>query len=285
VVTALRPRSLVIAAVGLFVICLGLAVWAVAIEPGRLVVKEVDLLLPTWPRAMPPLTIAVVSDLHTGAPHIDPAKVDRIVSIVNQRHPDLVVLLGDFIVHGVIGGGRVEPEVTAARLEALRAPLGVFAVLGNHDWWYDGQRVARALQAAGIVVLEDEAVRLRHRGHALWLVGLADFDTRTPDPARTTIAIPHAEPIIALTHNPDVFPLVPPRVAITLAGHTHGGQVYLPLIGRPIVPSRYGQRYAIGHIEEEGRHLFVTSGIATSIIPVRFLVPPEIVIARLKGKG
>jgi uncharacterized protein len=281
-VTALRPRSLVIGAVGLFVICLGLALWAVAIGPGRLVVKEVDLALVTWPRGMPPLSIAVVSDLHTGAPHIDPAKLDRIVSIINQRHPDLVVLLGDFIVHGVIGGGRVEPEVTAARLEALRAPLGVFAVLGNHDWWYDGERVARALRAAGIVVLEDEAVRLRHRGHALWLVGLADFDTRASDPARTTSAVPSAEPIIALTHNPDIFPLVPPRVAITLAGHTHGGQVYLPLIGRPIVPSRYGQRYAIGHIEEGGRHLFVTSGIATSIIPVRFLVPPEIVIARLR---
>ena len=80
----LRPRSFVMGAVGLFVICLGLAVWVVAIEPGRLVVKKVDLPLASWPRAMPPLTIAVVSDLHTGAPHIDPAKVDRIVSIINQ---------------------------------------------------------------------------------------------------------------------------------------------------------------------------------------------------------
>ena len=252
--------------------------WAVLIEPGRLVVKKVELSLPSWPREMPPLTIAVVADLHAGAPHVGPEKLDRVVSLVNQRRPDLVVLLGDFIVHGVIGGRRVEPEVTAARLQPLRAPLGVFAVLGNHDWWYDGPREARALRAAGIVVLDDEAARLRHGGHPLWLVGLADFDTRTPDPARATSAVPPAEPIIALTHNPDVFPLMPARVAITLAGHTHGGQVYIPLVGRPIVPSRYGQRYAIGHIEEGGRHLFVTSGIATSIIPVRFLVPPEIVI-------
>jgi predicted MPP superfamily phosphohydrolase len=277
-----HPRSLVIGAVGLLAICLGLAVWAVLVEPGRLVVKDVELSLPSWPREMPPLTIAVVSDLHTGAPHVDAEKLARVVSLVNQRRPDLVVLLGDFIVHGVIGGRRVEPEVTAARLQPLRAPLGVFAVLGNHDWWYDGPRVARALRAAGIVVLDEEAVRLRHRGHPLWLVGLADFDTRTPDPARATSAVPLAEPIIALTHSPDVFPLVPARVAITLAGHTHGGQVYIPLVGRPIVPSRYGQRYAIGHIEEGGRHLFVTSGIATSIIPVRFLVPPEIVMLVLK---
>ncbi len=194
--TAFRPRSLVVGAVGLLALCLGLAVWAVLIEPGRLVVKEVELSLPSWPREMPPLTIAVVADLHTGAPHVGPEKLDRVVSLVNQRRPDLVVLLGDFIVHGVIGGRRVEPEVTAARLQPLRAPLGVFAVLGNHDWWYDGPRVASALRAAGIVVLDDEAARLRHGGHPLWLVGLADFDTRTPDPARATSAVPPAEPII-----------------------------------------------------------------------------------------
>ena len=240
--TAFRPRSLVIGAVGLLALCLGLAGWAVLIEPGRLVVKEVELSLPSWPREMPPLTIAVVADLHTGAPHVGPEKLDRVVTLVNQRRPDLVVLLGDFIVHGVIGGRRVEPEVTAARLQPLRAPLGVFAVLGNHDWWYDGPRVASALRAAGIVVLDDEAARLRHGGHPLWLVGLADFDTRTPDPARATSAVPPAEPIIVLTHNPDVFPLMPARVAITLAGHTHGGQVYIPLVGRPIVPSRYSER-------------------------------------------
>jgi uncharacterized protein len=277
-----RPRPILLGAVGLLAICLGLAVWAVVIEPGRLVVKEVDLPLASWPRDMPPLRIAVVSDLHTGAPHVDPAKLDRIVSLVNGRRPDVVVLLGDFVVHGVIGGRRVEPEVTAARLQPLRAPLGVFAVLGNHDWWYDGPRVARALRTAGIVVLDDESARLQHGGHPLWLVGLADFGTRTPDPARTTSSVPPADPLIVLTHNPDVFPLVPARVVITVAGHTHGGQVYLPLIGRPIVPSRYGQRYAIGLIEEGGRHLFVTSGIATSIIPVRFLVPPEIVLLVLR---
>jgi uncharacterized protein len=281
-VTLFRPRSLVIGAVGLLALCLGLAVWAVVIEPGRLVVRKVELTLPSWPREMPPLTIAVMADLHAGAPHVGPEKLDRVVSLVNQRRPDLVVLLGDFIVHGVFGGRRVEPEVTAARLQPLRAPLGVFAVLGNHDWWYDGPSVARALRAAGIVVLDDESARVRHGGHPLWLVGLADLDTRAPDPARATSAVPPAEPIIVLTHNPDVFPLVPARVVITLAGHTHGGQVYIPLVGRPIVPSRYGQRYAIGHIEEGGRHLFVTSGIATSIIPVRFLVPPEIVILVLK---
>jgi hypothetical protein len=85
-------------------------------------------------------------------------------------------------------------------------------------------------------------------------------------------------PVLAFTHNPDVFPHVPARVALTIAGHTHGGQVVLPLLGRPLVPSAYGQRYAIGHVEEDGRHLFVSSGLGTSIFPVRFGVPPEISI-------
>src|SRR5262249_56593340 len=161
------------------------------------------------PKAMAPLTVAVVSDLHTGAPHVGLEKLDRIVAIVNRRRPDLIVLLGDYIVHGVVGGHRVEPEATASRLQPLRAPLGVFAVLGNHDWWYDGPRVAGALRAVGIVVLDEEAVRLRHGGRPLWLVGLADFKTRASDPRRATSAVPLPDPVIVLTHNPAVFPLVP----------------------------------------------------------------------------
>ena len=89
-------------------------------------------------------------------------------------------------------------------------------------------------------------------------------------------AVPDEAPVLVFTHNPDLFPEIPERVSLTIAGHTHGGQVYLPGIGRPIVPSRYGERFAIGHVVERGRHLFVSSGLGTSILPVRFLVPPEV---------
>jgi predicted MPP superfamily phosphohydrolase len=96
--------------------------------------------------------------------------------------------------------------------------------------------------------------------------------------------VPEGAPILALTHNPDVFPLLPPaRASLTIAGHTHGGQVYVPLYGRPVVPSNYGARYAIGHVVEGGRHLFVTPGLGTSVIPVRFLVPPEISLLTLRA--
>jgi predicted MPP superfamily phosphohydrolase len=97
-----------------------------------------------------------------------------------------------------------------------------------------------------------------------------------PDITSALARVNNGAPIIALTHNPDIFPSIPARVALTIAGHTHGGQVAFPIIGRLIVPSDYGQRYAIGHIVEGSKHLFVTSGVGTSIFPVRFRVPPEI---------
>jgi predicted MPP superfamily phosphohydrolase len=98
---------------------------------------------------------------------------------------------------------------------------------------------------------------------------------------RALARVPADEPVLLLTHNPDVFPDVPPRVALTLAGHTHGGQVALPILGRPVVPSRYGQRYAYGLVVEGGRALFVSPGIGTSLLPVRFRVPPEISMVTL----
>ena len=113
--------------------------------------------------------------------------------------------------------------------------------------------------------------------------GLGDFWEGRHDVGATLASVPSGQPVLAFTHNPDVFPEIPERVSLTVAGHTHGGQVYIPLVGRPVVPSRYGQRYAIGHIVENGRHLFVTPGLETSIIPVRFLVPPEVSVLELQA--
>jgi uncharacterized protein len=234
-----------------------------------------------WPAALDGFTIAAISDLHAGAPWIDDEKLHRLVAEVNQARPDLVVLLGDFVVRGVLGGRRVGPEPTANVLAGLRSQLGTVAILGNHDWWYDGPRVRRALEVADIPVLENAPLRLEWRGVPLWVVGLADLWTRRPDIVGSLRDVPADEPVIMLTHSPDVFPRIPPRVVLTLAGHTHGGQVALPLVGRSVVPSKYGQRYAIGHVEEDGRHLFVTPGIGTSIIPVRFGVPPEVSLLTL----
>jgi uncharacterized protein len=264
-----------------------LAVWSFAIEPDRLVVRQVELRLPRWPAEAGELRLAVVSDIHTGSPHIDVAKLDRLVGEINGLRPDAVLLLGDFVISGVAGGEFVGPEETAERLKGLRSAQGTFAVLGNHDWWEGGESVWRSLEGAGVRVLENDAASFAHGGRRVWLVGLADLWTRKPDVQGSLAKVADdASPILVLTHNPDVFTEIPERVALTLAGHTHGGQVRLPLLGRPVVPSRYGQRYAAGHVVEGSRHLFVTTGVGTSIIPVRFRVAPEIVLLRIRaGSG
>lgn len=253
--------------------------WGFLIEPSRLVVRETTLRLPAWPRALDGTRIALLSDLHVGAPFIREEKLTAIVAETNRTSPDLILLAGDFVVGNEPLSHRVEPEIIAHGLSGLRARLGVHAVLGNHDEWEDGPRVRRALEAVGIHVLDNQVVEIRDRGASIWIAGLADYMTR--EQAITATIAGAGDLVIALTHEPDSFPDIPARVALTLAGHTHGGQVALPLLGALVVPSRYGQRYAAGHIVEGGKHLFVTTGIGTSILPVRFGVTPEIALLTL----
>jgi len=253
-----------------------LALWAFVIEPSRLVLRETRITLPSWPENLKGLRIAVISDLHAGSPFITLDKIHQIVEMTNAARPDLILLPGDFVIQGVPGGKFMEPEVTASALKGLRARFKVFATLGNHDWWYNGQRVKKSLETAGITVLENDAAMIERDGVAIWVVGISDKWEGKPDIASALARVNDSAPIIALTHNPDIFPSIPARVALTIAGHTHGGQVALPIIGRPIVPSDFGERYAAGHIIEGSKHLFVTTGVGTSILPVRFRVPPEI---------
>ena len=259
-------------------LCLFLAIWSFFIEPNRLVVHQEAIQINNWPTALSGLRIALIADLHTGGPFIDEKKLRQIVARTNQLNPDLIILLGDYMSPNSWHSQRVEPEVTAGVLKDLRAPLGVYAVLGNHDWWYNGEKVRRALEQNGIPVLDDEIAEIKWRDKSFWLAGLADLWTRPQHVSETMAKAPYGSIIIALTHNPDIFPDVPQSVPLLLAAHTHGGQVNLPLIGTPIVPSNFGAKYTAGHVFENGRHMFVTTGIGTSILPVRFRVTPEIVI-------
>ena len=262
----------------LLVVALALVVWTFVIEPDRLVVREETIHIAAWPKSFDRLRIVALSDIHAGAPHIKTDKLRQLVAEVNRLQPDLIVILGDFVIQDVIGGDFIEPETIARDLKDLRARHGVYAVLGNHDWMLDGERVRRALEGVGIRVLENDVARIERDGATLWLAGLADLWTRKQDIQGTLRKIAPGQTVVALTHNPDIFPNIPSNVALTLAGHTHGGQVNLPLLGRPVVPSKFKQRYASGHIREDGRDMYVTSGVGTSIIPVRFRVAPEIVV-------
>lgn len=269
---------------GLFLAGLVLGVWAFAAEPASLRVREYRLEIPEWPSGRAGMRVALLADLHVGSPHNGLDKLEEVVDRTNAARPDLVLIAGDLVIQDVIGGRFVPPEEIAPVLARLRAPLGVYAVLGNHDRWLDGPRVIRTLSRVGIPALEDRAVEISRGGPPFWLVGISDYWTAPHDVRRALAQVTDGAPVLVFTHNPDLFPWIPSRVSLTLAGHTHGGQVNLPLLGRLIVPSRYGERYAIGHVVEDGRHLFVTAGVGTSILPVRFLVPPEISIIRLAGQ-
>ena len=256
----------------------GLAFWSILIEPNRLIVHQETIQIDNWPKELTGLRIAVIADIHTGGPFINGQKLQQIVALTNQQTPDLIILLGDYMSPNSWHSHRVEPEVTAAALKDLKAPSGVYSILGNHDWWYSGEKVRRAFEQNGIHVLEDEVAEVKWRDKSFWLVGLADLWTRPQHINETIAKVPPGSTVIALTHNPDIFPRLPQNVPLLLAAHTHGGQVNIPLIGTPIVPSDFGQKYTAGHVFENGHHLFVTTGIGTSIFPIRFRVTPEIVI-------
>ena len=266
-----------------FLVFLGF--WSLWWEPSRLTVVRQTISIHPWRAEHAGLKVALLSDLHVGSPHRGLSTLKRLVETTNAEKPDLVLLLGDYVIQDVPGGTFVEPELIAKELAGLRAPLGVVSVLGNHDWWYDGNRVRRALESQGIHVLEDEILSVTFHGKPFWLCGLADLWTRGDKLQETLAKISDAEAILVLMHNPDTFPKMPTHVSLSVAGHTHGGQVNLPIFGRRVVPSKFGQRYAYGLIEENEKKLFVTGGIGTSMLPVRFRVTPEIAVLTLVPKS
>lgn len=293
-----------------------LAGYALGIEPHwRLRVQSYRFDPPGWPKGLR-LRAVLIADLHAGEPQMSVARIGEIVARANALEPDIHLLLGDFEAGHRWLTRRVPAAEWAAALAPLRAPLGVHAILGNHDWWDDhhaqlrraGPVVGRVeLEKRGIRVYENDAIKLMHRGRPFWLAGLADqlaidrtydadFRQLPRDQRRgrrygglddlpgTLAKIRDDAPVILMAHEPDVFATVPSRVAVTLSGHTHGGQVRL-LGYSPVVPSRYGNRFAYGHIVEENRHLVVSGGLGCSILPMRLGVPPEIVLLELGAQG
>jgi len=280
----------------------GLASYAFAIEPVfRLAVERYRMTPAGWPSALK-LRLAVIADLHAGEPYMGRDRIAHIVARANGLQADAILLLGDFAAGHKWQTRRVPAREWAAELKHLKAPLGVHAVLGNHDWWDDllAQKAGRgpvlgrvALEHVGIPVYENAVIRLSKQGQPFWLAGLGDqiafkrgragrrmLFQGVDDLPGTLAKVTDDSPIILMAHEPDIFTRVPARVALTISGHTHGGQVRL-LGYSPIVPSQFGNRYAYGHVIEDNRHLVVSGGLGCSIIPVRFGVPPEITVIEL----
>ena len=275
----------------------GLSGYALAVEPMSLGVTRYRVMPRAWPKGLG-LRIAVLADIHACEPWMTADRIAAIVARTNDLKPDMILLLGDYMAAHRFVLGRVPPESWAEALATCRAPLGVHAVLGNHDWWDDAtaQRdgkgpvlARRVLERAGIPVYENDAVRLSKDGHPFWIAGLGDqiallgsrwrYHRRIgmDDLPATLAKVKDDAPVILMAHEPDIYPRVPERVALTVSGHTHGGQVRM-LGYAPVVPSRYRNRYAYGHVVERNRDLVVSGGLGCSIAPIRFGVPPEIVL-------
>ena len=240
------------------------------------VARRLELTIPGWPRNR--LRIALLSDLHAGSHAGDVARLQAIVTEAASYKPDLVLHGGDFVNMQPFGGGRLAPHAIAAILARLDAPLGCFAVLGNHDYLYGADEITQELRDRGITVLSDETRTLRHAGNAIELIGLPDACELRPAGRALLAGLSTERPAIVLAHDPFWFAHVPRGPHLTLAGHTHGGQIRLPLLGAFTNASRAPLRWSLGHVVEEGRHLYVTSGIGTSGIPLRVGVPPEFAV-------
>lgn len=288
-------------------VSLGTAGYATAVEPNRVRVKRYVFTPAKWPLGQK-LRIAVLTDFHAHPRNMNEADLAAVVARTNALEPDITVLLGDY---GSQSPGPVAPEVVASLLRGLEAPQGVYAIQGNHDWTDDIEAIARrggptrvelAFRSAGITFLENEAVPLKELP-PLWIAGLESEETQSlpesvwQDPggfhqyriktlSRMLGTAPVDATVILLAHEPDIFAQeLDPRIALTLSGHTHGGQVRI-FGWSPLIPSRYGRRYAYGHIVENDRHLVVSAGLGSHFVagfPLRIGAPPEIVVVDLGG--
>jgi predicted MPP superfamily phosphohydrolase len=246
----------------------------------RHVLNAVTIEIPGWP-ADSILRIAVLADLHLGSHAGDVLRLEAIVGEVNALSADLILLPGDFVNAMLWGRGRIPPERVAELLSPLKAPLGVFAVIGNHDRDLDGPRVERALEAHGVAVLENKTACIKSGGAEINILGLSDARSGRPELSFLT-NLSDTGPTIILTHDPVLFAKLPSGPHLMVCGHTHGGQIKLPVLGVLTNASEAPLRWTAGLIEENGRRLFVSTGLGTSGLPFRLGVPPEIALLTVR---
>lgn len=278
----LRLAALAIAA-GLVLLGYGMLV-----EPRRLIERDHVLWLPHWPQACDGLRVDVVSDIHTGSLGNGVDNLDRVVGRLRASDADIVLLAGDYVILKVLFGGYVPGREFAAHLAPLAAEKRVYAVLGNHDWWKGGHQISAAMTGVGVLMVDNASIPVRQGDCRFHLAGIGDELEGRPDIATAYSGIPADAAVIALMHEPATFARIPPRTALSVAGHTHGGQINpfsSPWKSAKFAPHSHWLR---GQVRDGGRLLFVTPGIGTSIAPVRIGVVPEIsrlTLRRQPGRG
>jgi predicted MPP superfamily phosphohydrolase len=237
----------------------------------------VDIPIRGLPTSLQGFTIAQLSDFHVG-PHVKAEDVQQAVEITNKLSPDLVVLTGDYVFESA-----QHSAACAGELAALKAKHGVYAILGNHDFWTDAAVVAASLRQAGLDVLCNEHRQLQRSGADLWLVGIEDVWSGKPDLQAALEGVPQGAPTVLLAHEPDFADQVTGHnITLQLSGHSHGGQVRLPFVGAPILPY-LAHKYPYGLRRVGEMWLYTNRGIGLIAPPVRFLCRPEITLLRLQA--
>jgi predicted MPP superfamily phosphohydrolase len=245
------------------------------------IVRRTAVVLSGLPADAEPIRVVLMSDIHVAGPDMPPERVARIVGQVNALQPDIVLIAGDLVSEKRTATRLYTAEAVVAPLGKLKAPLGVFAVPGNHDHWFGMPGLADALRRHGIRLLVNQAAQ----AGPLVLGGLDDAYTGRADVPGTVEAMDRlAGARLIFGHSPDSFPQVPGSVPLMLAGHTHCGQIAYPWGGAPAHLSDYGDRYGCGRIDEDGKSLIVGAGLGTSLIPVRLFTQPEIWLIELRPK-
>lgn len=275
------------ASAGAFILAGGATLtWGSFIEPLRLKVRRFEIPIAGLPPALDGLTVGHFADSHYG-PYVSLPFIQRAIARLNALQPDLIVLAGDYV-HRTT---RAIPQGIGV-LAALKARLGIVAVLGNHDHWEDAAAIRRRFRQIGIPLLDNDRRFLSPAGlsaepdaDAICVAGVGDLweDWQGFEPALG--GVPAAMPRLLLSHNPDAAERVPEslRIDLMLSGHTHGGQVRIPGLGTPVVPSAFGQKYAGGLVAGPRCPVVVTRGVGMTILPLRLGVPPEIGLITLRG--
>ena len=254
-----------------------LGYWNARADP---VVRQVSIGVPGWPAGAAPVRIALMSDIHMESAAMDEGRLTRIVARVNALHPDLLVLAGDFVEGRGVGEAERAIPLLERPLSRLRAPLGIVALLGNHDHWTDPAPLAAMLRRIGVLVLVNGA---RERG-PLAVGGLDDPATHRARIAPTHAALARLQGAgVMVAHSPEIAPKLPPRTTLLLAGHTHCGQVVLPVIGAPVEVT--SAHYRCGIVRDPRRITIVTAGLGTSELPIRYGAPPDLWVVRVGPIG
>jgi hypothetical protein len=255
---------------------LALTLWCYGIAVSAPVVRRASIAI--LPLGTPPLRAVLLSDIHVAGPDMPPERLARIVAQVNALAPDIVLIAGDFVGDGYLQR-RIPPAEAVRPFAALRARLGTWAVLGNHDHWNDPSAIRIALAASNVRLLTNQAAQVG----PLALGGLDDDFTGRADLAATLARMRGLSGTrLILSHSPDPFADTPADVPLFLAGHTHCGQLRFPLVGALTYEIRNGARFGCGEVNEEGRRLIVSAGLGTSVLPFRLGAVPDLWLIELR---